>query len=80
VFVRQALGVAVRQEAGVPLAVMADGDGTSAQVDHLDAVRLAALVLGLVVVVAAVRGCSGARGHLPRRLTGRSLLVHPLHH
>ena len=64
VLVRQALRVAVRQEAGVPLAVVTDGDSALAEVDHLDAVRPAALAPRLVVVVAAMRCCSRARGHL----------------
>jgi hypothetical protein len=79
VLVRQALGVTVRQETGVPLAVMADGDSTLAEVDDLDAVRPATRALRLVVVVAAMGCCRGGCGHLRRRLTDRSLRVHPLH-
>src|SRR3954465_10321025 len=39
VLVRQALRLTVRQETGVPLAVVADGNSTLAEVDDLDAVR-----------------------------------------
>src|SRR5690349_17646336 len=47
----QPLRVAVGQEPGVHLAVMTDRDRPLPKMDHLDAVRLAALALALVVVV-----------------------------
>lgn len=64
VLVGQPLRRAVGQEAGVHLAVMTDRHRPLPQMNHLDAVRLAALALALVVVVPAVRGGSRTGGHL----------------
>ena len=75
VLVGQPLRRAVGQESGVHLAVMTDRHRPLPEMDHLDAVRLAARVLPLVVVVPAV-GCSrGTGSHLGRCVTRVSLLV-----
>ena len=78
----QPLGVAVGQESGVHLAVMTDRHRPLPQMNHLDAVRLAALAHALVVVVPAVRRGSGTGGHLSgghlsgaRRARGCSLAL-----
>jgi hypothetical protein len=64
VLLGQALGLQVRKEPRVPFAVMADRDRALAQMDHLDSVRMAALPVSDVVVVAAVSGRRGTCGHL----------------
>jgi hypothetical protein len=78
VLLGEPLRVAVGQEPGVHLAVMTDRHRPLPQVNHLDAVRLAALAHGLVVVVPAVRRGSRTGSHLrgrPLPACGCSLAV-----
>jgi hypothetical protein len=63
----QPVGVALGEEAGVKVAVVADRDGPSAEVDDLDQVGVAG-VLTVVVVVASVDRVHGAGGHWVNRL------------
>jgi hypothetical protein len=58
----QQLGVALGKEAGVSATVVADRDGSSAQVDDLDEVRTAGFFTG-VVMVAAMNCIDGAGGN-----------------
>ena len=58
----QSVGVALGNETRVPTAVVADRDGSSAEVDDLDEVRMAGLVT-VVVVVASMGRVDGAGGH-----------------
>ena len=58
----ESVGVAFGKEAGVLVAVVTDRDGSSAEVDDLDEVRVAGLVVG-VVVVASMGRVDGGGGH-----------------
>jgi hypothetical protein len=59
----QSVGVALGKEAGVSVTVVADRDGSSAEVDDLDEVGMAGLVIW-VVVVASMDRVDSAGGHL----------------
>ena len=52
---RQSVGVALGKEARVAAALVADRDGTSAEVDHLDEVRMAGTLTGVAVVASMHR-------------------------
>jgi hypothetical protein len=67
----QSVGVALGKEAGVSATVVADRDGSSAEVDHLDEVGMAGLVIW-VVVVASMDRVDGAGGHRRARVVCRA--------
>jgi len=59
----QAVGLACWEEAGVSATVVTDGNGSSAEVNDLDSVRVARL-FALVVVVASMDRVDSAGGHM----------------
>ncbi len=63
----QSVGVSLGEETRVSAAVVADREGSSAEVDDLDEVRMTDVFTG-VVVVASMRSVHSAGRHRPRRV------------
>jgi hypothetical protein len=71
----EALGIPMREKARVRPAVVAHGQGATAQEDDLHRVRMTALHAEHVMMVAPVRRADGARGH-PGHLGPICYLLH----